>query len=77
MTELKCLTELMLTMRECVIYHYWAFLNINFNFQPEVCNGCRILMQKSMGFNDAAIVTVKGDIHIIHLLYMSKDETIN
>ena len=33
--------------RECIICHYWYFLDIDFTFQPEVCNGCHDLMQKA------------------------------
>ena len=46
-------------LRECIVCHYWYFININFRFQPEVCNGCHDLMQKAMSFYDVAIVTVK------------------
>ena len=48
-------------LRKFIICHYWYFLNINFKFQPEVCNGCHNLMQKAMNFNDVAIVTFKGN----------------
>ena len=34
-------------------------------------------MQKAMNFNDAAIVTVKGNGYWIHFFYMGKDEAIN
>ena len=33
-------------------------------------------MQKSMNFNDVAIVSVKGNDYRIHFWYMSKDNTI-
>ena len=57
--------------------HYWYFLNINFRFQPEVCNGFHDLMQKVKGFNDVAIVSVKENDCRIHFWYMGKDEAIN
>ena len=38
---------------------YWYFLEINFRFQPEVCDGCHDLMQKTMSFNNVANVSVK------------------
>ena len=44
---------------ECIICHYWNFLNINFKFQREGCNGCHDLMQKAMSFNYVVINTVK------------------
>ena len=34
-------------------------------------------MQKAMGFNNIAIVYVKGSAYRIHFWYMSKDDTIN
>ena len=34
-------------------------------------------MQKTMNFNDVAIVSVKGSDYIIHFWYMSKDDAIN
>ena len=34
-------------------------------------------MQKAMNFNDAAIVSVKGNDYRIHFWYMSKDDAIN
>ena len=34
-------------------------------------------MQKSMNFNDVAIVSIKGNDYRIHFWYMSKDDAIN
>ena len=39
-------------LHKCVICHYWCILEISFRFQPEVCNGCHNLMQKTMSFNN-------------------------
>ena len=30
--------------KECNICHYWYFLDKEFKFQPNVCNGCHVLM---------------------------------
>ena len=35
------------------------------------------LMQKSMSFNDVAIIYVKGSSYRIHFWYMSKDDAIS
>ena len=35
---------------ECIICHYWYFLGINFRFQPNVCDFCYDMTQKSMSF---------------------------
>ena len=45
--------------RGFIICHYWYFSIINVRFQPEVCNSCHDLVQKTMGFNEVDIVTVK------------------
>ena len=34
---------------------------INFRFQPKVCNDCQDMTQKSMSFNDVAIVSIRGN----------------
>ena len=31
---------------ECIIYHYWYFLKINFIFQPKVFDDCLDMTQK-------------------------------
>ena len=62
--------------KECDICHYWYFLDKNFNYEPYLCNGWHNLMQKAMNFNDAAIVSIKGNGYRIHFWYLSKDEAI-
>ena len=56
--------------RECDICHYWYF-------EPYHCHGCHDLIQKAMGFNNIAIVYIKGSAYRIHFSYMSKDDAIN
>ena len=63
--------------KECDIYHYWYFLDKNFNYEPHLCNDCHDLMQKAMNFNDVAIVSVKGSDYRIHFWYMTKNDVIN
>ena len=63
---------------DCIICHYWYTGNfLNFRFQPKACHGCHDLIEKTTGFNDVAIVSVKRNDYRIYFLYMSKDETIN
>ena len=63
--------------KEGDIWHYWYFLNENFNYEPYLCNGCHDLMEKAINFNDVAIVSVKGSYYRIHFWYTSKDDAIN
>ena len=78
--ELMCGKELMLIetdgSRECIICNYWYFLEINFRFDPKVCNSCHVLMQKFANFN-VVIVTVKENDYRINFLYTSEDEAID
>ena len=81
MIELKFPKELILTkpmvLESVLLVITGTFVDINFEFQTDVCNGGHNLMQKAMNFNDIAIVTVRGNDYRIHFLYRSKDETIN
>ena len=52
--------------KECDICHYWYFKDIGFKYEPYLCNGCHDLMQKAMGFNNIAIVYIKGSAYRIH-----------
>ena len=64
-------------LQEYIICHYWYFLEINFRFQPKVCNVYHDLMQKVMSFNDVAIVSVKGNDYRIHFWYIIKDQAMD
>ena len=63
--------------KECDICHYWYFKDIDFKYEPYICNGCHDLMQKAMGFNDIAIVYINGIAYRIRFWYMSKNDTIS
>ena len=63
--------------KECKIYHYWCFKDIGFKYEPHLCNGCHVLLQKVISFNNIAIVYVKGSAYRIDFWYMSKDDAIN
>ena len=43
----------------CDISHYWYVKDIDFKYEPYLCNGCHDLMQNVMSFNDVAIVYAK------------------
>ena len=54
-----------------------TFVTIGMNHESYLWNGCHDLMQKAMGFNNIAIVYIKGSAYRIHFWYMSKDDAIN
>ena len=63
--------------KECDICRYWYFKDIDFKYEPHLCNGSHDLMQKAMSFNNVSIVYVKGSAYRIHFWYISKDDAIN
>ena len=52
--------------KECYICLYWYYLDKNFKYEPYFCNGCHDLMQKTINFNDVAIVSIKGNDYRIY-----------
>ena len=60
--------------KECMLCHYWYFLDKNFSYEPYLWNGCYNIMQKSNDSKNIAIVHVKKSAYRIYFLYMSKLE---
>ena len=48
--------------KECMLCHYWYFLNKNFSDGPYLCDGCHNIMQKSNDFKNIAIVPIKKSL---------------
>ena len=63
--------------KESDLCHYWYFLDKNFNYEPYLCNGCHDLMQKTVSFNNFAVVFAKGSNYRIHFYFISKNDAIN
>ena len=63
--------------KECDISHYWYLKDIGFKHEPSLCNGCHDLMQKSLDFNNFAIVYINKNVYRIHFWYMRRDDAIN
>ena len=45
--------------KECMLYHYWYFLNKNFTYGPYLCDGRNDISQKSADFKNIAVVHAK------------------
>ena len=60
--------------KECMLCHYWYFLDNNSSYGPYLCDGCNNIMQKSNNFKNIAIVRIKKNVSRIYFLYMSKRE---
>ena len=57
--------------------HYWYFKDIDFKYEPYLCNGIHDLMQKAMSFNDVAIVYAKGSACRIHFWSYTKRDAMS
>ena len=55
-----------ISSKELHICHYWCFKNVGFKYEPYLCNGCHVLMQKDMNFNDTEIIYFKGSAYRTH-----------
>ena len=64
-------------LKKCDICHYSYFKDTGFSYEPYFCNGCHDLMQKAVGFDNVAIVYVKGSAYRTHFWYMSNNDAIN
>ena len=60
--------------KECMLCHYWYFLDKNFSYGPYLCDGCYNMMQKCNKLKNIAIVHIKESVYRIYFLYMSKRE---
>ena len=60
--------------KECILCHYWYFLDKNFSNGPYLYDGCYNKMQKSLDFKNIAIVHVRESTYRIYFLGMSKRE---
>ena len=60
--------------KECMLCHYWYFLDKSFSYGPYLCDGCYNIMQKRNKLKNIAIVHIKETVYIIFFLYMSERE---
>ena len=60
--------------KECMLCHYWYFLDKNFSYGPYLCDGCYNIMQKSINFKNISIINVNKSAYRIYFLGMSKHE---
>ena len=61
--------------KECMLCHYWYFLNKNFSYGPFLCEGCYNMKQKSVDFKNIAIVHIRKSAYRIYFPYMYRHET--
>ena len=60
--------------KECMLCHYWYFLNKNFSYGPYLSDGCYDIVQISTDFKNIAIAHIKKSAYRIYFQHMSKHE---
>ena len=60
--------------KECMLCHYWYFLDKNFSYGPYLCDGCYNMMQKCNKLKNIAVVCVEESVHRICFQFTSKCE---
>ena len=58
--------------KECMLSHFWYYLNKNFSYGPFTCDGCYNIVQKSIDFKNIAIIYVKKTTYRVYFKYISK-----
>ena len=62
--------------KECMICHYWYFLNLNYTYEPEVCNGCHDISMMAYELENIAILNVKGANYRCVIWIMTKNDAV-
>ena len=63
--------------KECDICHYWYFKDIEFEYEPYICNGCHDILMIAYELENIAILNVKGVNCRCHLWGTTNNEAIN
>ena len=63
--------------KECMLCHCWYFKDINFKFQPYLCNGCHAVSMMAHELKNIAILNAKGVDYSCILWGISRDEAVN
>ena len=59
--------------KECELYHYWFFKDVEFKFEEHVCNRCHDLLTMAHSLQNIAILRKKGATFRCLLIGTSKN----
>ena len=63
--------------KECMICHYWYFVDNNYKYEGEVCNECHDKSMMAYEFKTIAIMNVKGIDYRCLILNMTRNDAID
>ena len=58
--------------KECMLCHYWYFLDKNFSYGAYLCDGCYNIVQKSISFKNIAVAHAKKSVYRIYFQDIKK-----
>ena len=71
------LTKNKLVSRERWLCGYYYFLDKNFNYQRDLCNGCHDMSMKANSMHNLAIAYNNGSAYRINFVFISKNNALN
>ena len=60
--------------KECMLCHYWYFLDNNFSCELYLSDGCYNITQKTVDFKNITIIHIKNSAYRIYFTHLSKRE---
>ena len=66
-----------LVSRECWLFHFWYYLDKNFNYQRYLCDGCHDMSIKANSMQNLAFVYVGGNAYRVNFVFMSKSDAVH
>ena len=60
--------------RECSFCHYYYFLDINFNYQKHLCDGCHDMSMKANSMQNLAVVYSASNAYRLNFTFMELNE---
>ena len=62
---------------KCMICNYWDFKDIEFKYQPYVCNGCHDLSMGVQNLSDFLILSIRNVDCRVYIVSIDKKTAIN
>ena len=63
--------------KECMICHYWYFKDIDYKFEPYICNGCHDISMMAYELENIAILNIKGIDYRCVIWNLIRNDAIN
>ena len=65
------------TSRKCSLCQYYYFLNKNFNYQRDLCDGSHDISVKAISMQNIAIIYHGGNAYCVNYMFMSRNDAFN